>query len=144
MNVARIIFGIIFLLGAMANITLTIVNGPESYHSFADNTFWPWYFDAWQTVIDARRHQSRISLQYYQRYQCVFASDPPYTASLKAWQAKYIQRHVGVRFRAKIGQIPDDLHAIQNHPGCEYGRRPARSHCPSVIAYLDCVGEVVH
>jgi hypothetical protein len=50
-NVARIIFGIIFLLGAMANITLTIVNGPESYHSFADNTFWPWYFDAWQTVV---------------------------------------------------------------------------------------------
>jgi hypothetical protein len=50
-NVARIIFGIIFLLGAMANITLTIVNGPESYHSFADNTFWPWYLDAWQTVV---------------------------------------------------------------------------------------------
>jgi hypothetical protein len=50
-NVARIIFGIIFLLGAVANITLTVVNGPESYHTFADNTFWPWYLDAWQTVV---------------------------------------------------------------------------------------------
>ena len=51
MNVARIIFGIIFLLGAVANITLTVVNGPESYYTFADNTFWPWYLNAWQTIV---------------------------------------------------------------------------------------------
>ena len=49
-NVARIIFGIIYLLGATANITLTVINGPESYRSFADDTFFPWYREAWMVV----------------------------------------------------------------------------------------------
>jgi len=47
----RIIFGIIYLLGAVTNITLAAVNGPESYHSFADASFFPWYLDAWQTIV---------------------------------------------------------------------------------------------
>lgn len=51
MNVARIIFGIIYLLGAITNITLTSIFGVESYHSFADNSFFPWYLDAWQTIV---------------------------------------------------------------------------------------------
>jgi len=50
MNVARIIFGIIYLLGAIANITLTVLNGTESYRSFADDSFFPWYREAWMTV----------------------------------------------------------------------------------------------
>ena len=51
MNIARIIFGIIFLLGAVTNITMPSINGVESYHAFPENTFWPWYLDAWQTVV---------------------------------------------------------------------------------------------
>ena len=51
MNVARIIFGIIFLLGALTNILLASINGVESYHSFADETFFPWYLDVWQTIV---------------------------------------------------------------------------------------------
>ncbi|MFC1902330.1 hypothetical protein ACFLX3_05355 [Chloroflexota bacterium] len=47
MNVARIIFGIIYFLGASANITLAVINGPESYRSFADASFFPWYREAW-------------------------------------------------------------------------------------------------
>jgi len=50
MNVARIILGIIYLLGAIANITLTVLNGTESYIGFADDTFFPWYREAWITV----------------------------------------------------------------------------------------------
>ena len=50
MNVARIIFGIIYLLGAIANITLSVLNGTESYIGFADDTFFPWYGEAWMTV----------------------------------------------------------------------------------------------
>jgi len=41
MNVGRIIFGIIFLLGATTNILLASINGVESYHAFADETFFP-------------------------------------------------------------------------------------------------------
>jgi len=51
MNVARIIFGIFFLLGALTNILLASINGVESYHAFADETFWPWYLDVWQTIV---------------------------------------------------------------------------------------------
>ncbi|HEX73797.1 MAG TPA: hypothetical protein G4N93_01425 [Dehalococcoidia bacterium] len=51
MNVARTIFGIIFLLGALANILLASINGVESYHAFADETFFPWYLDAWKTIV---------------------------------------------------------------------------------------------
>ena len=51
MNVARIIFGIIYLLGAATNTMLASINGVESYHAFADQTFWPWYLDVWQTIV---------------------------------------------------------------------------------------------
>ena len=50
MNVARIIFGIVYLLGATANITLTLINGPGSYRGFADASFFPWYREAWMAV----------------------------------------------------------------------------------------------
>ncbi|MFC1964515.1 hypothetical protein ACFLWG_00710 [Chloroflexota bacterium] len=50
MNIARFVFGIVYLLGATANITLTVVNGPESYRSFADASFFPWYREAWMAV----------------------------------------------------------------------------------------------
>ena len=50
MNVARIIFGIIYLLGAIANITLVTINGAQSYIGFADATFFPWYREAWMAV----------------------------------------------------------------------------------------------
>ena len=50
MNVARIIFGIIYLLGAIANIALVMINGSQSYIGFADETFFPWYREAWMAV----------------------------------------------------------------------------------------------
>ena len=50
MNVARIIFGIIYLLGAIANIALVTINGSQSYIGFADATFFPWYREAWMAV----------------------------------------------------------------------------------------------
>jgi hypothetical protein len=50
MNMARIVFGVIYLLGAIANITLVIMNGPQSYIGFADDSFFPWYRELWMTV----------------------------------------------------------------------------------------------
>ena len=50
MNIARIVFGIIYLLGAIANITLVTINGSQSYIGFADATFFPWYREAWMAV----------------------------------------------------------------------------------------------
>ncbi|MFC2038903.1 hypothetical protein ACFLUG_03940 [Chloroflexota bacterium] len=50
MNIARYIFGAVYLLGAAANITLVTINGSESYISFADLSFFPWYRDAWMAV----------------------------------------------------------------------------------------------
>ena len=50
MNVARIIFGIIYPLGAVANIMLVGVNGSQSYIGFADQTFFPWYREVWMAV----------------------------------------------------------------------------------------------
>ncbi|MFC1870271.1 hypothetical protein ACFLYE_03265 [Chloroflexota bacterium] len=50
MNIARIVFGIIYLLGATANITLVTINGSQSYIGFADATFFPWYREAWMAV----------------------------------------------------------------------------------------------
>ena len=50
MNIARIIFGIIYLLGATANITLTVIYGPEIYRGFADVSFFPWYREAWIAI----------------------------------------------------------------------------------------------
>ena len=50
MNVARIIFGIVYLLGASANITLVTINGSQSYIGFADATFFFWYREAWMAI----------------------------------------------------------------------------------------------
>ena len=50
MNVARMVFGIIYLLGATANITLTVINGSGSYRGFADASFFPWYREAWMAI----------------------------------------------------------------------------------------------
>ena len=50
MNIARIVFGVIYLLGAIANITLVTINGSQSYIGFADATFFPWYREAWMAV----------------------------------------------------------------------------------------------
>jgi len=50
MNVARITFGIIYLLGAIANIALVTINGSQSYIGFADETFFPWYREAWMAI----------------------------------------------------------------------------------------------
>ena len=50
MNIARIAFGVIYLLGAIANIALVTINGSQSYIGFADATFFPWYREAWMAV----------------------------------------------------------------------------------------------
>ncbi len=50
MNIARFIFGGIYLLGAIANITLVTINGSQSYIGYADATFFPWYREAWMAV----------------------------------------------------------------------------------------------
>ena len=50
MNIARIIFGTIYLLGAIANITLVTINGSQSYIGFADASFFSWYREAWMAV----------------------------------------------------------------------------------------------
>ena len=50
MNIARFIFGSIYLLGAIANIILVTINGSQSYIGFADATFFPWYREAWMAV----------------------------------------------------------------------------------------------
>ena len=51
MNAARIVFGTIYLLGAVTNIVLPSINGVDSYHSFFDNTFIPFYLDAWEEIV---------------------------------------------------------------------------------------------
>ena len=50
MNVARIIFGIIYLLGAGFNIFLVVTEGWQIYIGFADETFFPFYREAWMAV----------------------------------------------------------------------------------------------
>ena len=50
MNVARIIFGIIYLIGAVANLVMVIMS-PEIYHAFADGAFVQFYREAWNTVV---------------------------------------------------------------------------------------------
>jgi len=50
MNVARIIFGIIYLLGAGFNIFLVVIEGWQIYIGFADETFFPFYREAWMAV----------------------------------------------------------------------------------------------
>lgn len=53
MNIARIIFGIIYLLGAGFNIYLVVTTGWQSYIGFAEDSFFPWYREAWLTVAAA-------------------------------------------------------------------------------------------
>ena len=50
MNIARIIFGIIYLLGAGFNIFIVTTQGWQTYIGFADATFFPWYREAWLVV----------------------------------------------------------------------------------------------
>lgn len=51
MKIARIVFGLMYLGGALANIMLTHFNGPDSYHSFADNALLGFYRDAWAGLV---------------------------------------------------------------------------------------------
>ncbi len=51
MNIARIAFGILYLGGALANVTLTVLNSPQSYHSFADAALIPFYREAWAALV---------------------------------------------------------------------------------------------
>jgi hypothetical protein len=50
MNIARIVFGIIYLLGAGFNIFMVATNGFQSYVGFADNSFLPFYREAWMAI----------------------------------------------------------------------------------------------
>ena len=50
MNIARYIFGIIYLLGAAFNIYIVAAMGMQAYIGFADGTFFPWYREAWMAV----------------------------------------------------------------------------------------------
>jgi len=50
MNIARIIFGIIYLLGAGFNIFIVATQGWQTYIGFADETFFPWYREAWMSI----------------------------------------------------------------------------------------------
>ena len=50
MKVARIIFGIIYLLGAGFNIFIVTTQGWQTYIGFADETFFPWYREAWMVI----------------------------------------------------------------------------------------------
>ena len=51
MNIARIAFGILYLSGALANITLTLLNSPQSYNIFADEALIPFYREAWAALV---------------------------------------------------------------------------------------------
>ena len=50
MKAARIVFGIIYLLGAAFNIFTVATTGFQPYTVFPEATFWPWYYAAWQAV----------------------------------------------------------------------------------------------
>jgi hypothetical protein len=50
MNIARIIFGTIYLLGAGFNIYLVVANGWQSYIGFAEDSFFTWCREAWMTL----------------------------------------------------------------------------------------------
>ncbi len=50
MNVARIIFGIIYLLGAGFNTFIVVTEGWQVYIGFADETFFSFYREAWMAV----------------------------------------------------------------------------------------------
>jgi len=50
MNVARIFFGIIYVLGAGFNTYLVVTEGWQIFIGFADETFFPIYREAWMAV----------------------------------------------------------------------------------------------
>ena len=50
MNIARIIFGIIYLLGAGFNIFIVATQGWQTYIGFTDETFFPLYREAWMSI----------------------------------------------------------------------------------------------
>jgi hypothetical protein len=50
MNIARFVFGTIYLLGAAFNIYIVATVGWQAYIGFADETFFPWYRKAWMAV----------------------------------------------------------------------------------------------
>ena len=50
MNIARYIFGTIYLLGAVFNIFIIATMGLQAYVGFADETFFPWYREAWMAI----------------------------------------------------------------------------------------------
>ena len=50
MNVARYIFGIIYLLGAGFNIFIFVTEGWQPYIGFADETFFPLYREVWMAI----------------------------------------------------------------------------------------------
>ena len=50
MNIARFIFGIIYLLGAGFNTFLVMTEGWQIYKGFADETFFPFYREAWMAI----------------------------------------------------------------------------------------------
>ena len=50
MNITRYIFGIIYLFGAGFNIFIVVTEGWQTYIGFADETFFPFYREAWMAV----------------------------------------------------------------------------------------------
>ena len=54
MNAARIIFGLIYLLGAPFNIFIVVTQGWQAYIGFADDTFLPFYREAWMAIAAPR------------------------------------------------------------------------------------------
>lgn len=50
-TIVRIIFGIIYLGGAATNIMLAVINGPESYFTFAERSLIPFYRDTWAAIV---------------------------------------------------------------------------------------------
>jgi len=50
MNIARIIFGIVYLLGAGFNVFIVATQGLQTYIGFADETFFLWYRKAWMSI----------------------------------------------------------------------------------------------
>ena len=51
MNIARTVFGILDLGGALANIVLIMLSSPQSYNGFADRALIPFYREAWSALI---------------------------------------------------------------------------------------------
>jgi len=51
MKIVRIVFGLLYLGGALTNIALTVLNSPQSYHPFADEALISFYREAWAALI---------------------------------------------------------------------------------------------